>query len=222
MKASPTAIVERLQALSFEGTFNPYSERCTAFDHLHSPSIRSSILRNILECAAGTTVDALWIGRDLGHKGGRRTGLALTDDLSFEKHLARWEIETDRPTQGSYVKEQTATAIWEMLDEIPEDVFLWNVFPLHPYPAGNEFSNRAHTAKERQIGEEVLRLIFDLIQPARIVAIGNDAAKSARSLWPNAEICHVRHPSYGGQAEFRERIQDIYGFRTNERQGCLI
>ena len=88
----------------------------------------------MLDAASAVEIDAMWIGRDLGHRGGRRTGLALTDDIRFASHTKRWGIEVDRPTQGTPVGERTASIVWEMLEQIDQNVFLWNVFPLHPYP----------------------------------------------------------------------------------------
>jgi uracil-DNA glycosylase len=218
----PADVLDRIQQLKFDGAFNPYVESCIVYDRPRSPEIRSQILLSILEKATNITVDAVWIGRDLGHKGGRRTGLALTDDLTFERHLSRWHIDVERPTNGSAVKEQTATAIWDMLDQISQNIFLWNVFPLHPHPTDNQFSNRSHTAHERKAGEEVLSLICKLIKPSRIVAIGNDAANSARKLWPDMTVCKVRHPSYGGKKDFFKGIEQIYGFKSAQSQGTLF
>jgi hypothetical protein len=50
----------------------------------------SAILTQILQAAEAASVDAIWVGRDLGFRGGRRTGMALTDDVHFHDHLARW------------------------------------------------------------------------------------------------------------------------------------
>ena len=52
---------------------------------------------------ADAELDAIWVGRDLGYRGGRRTGLALTDDVYFADHLERWGLDVQRPTYGKPV-----------------------------------------------------------------------------------------------------------------------
>ena len=176
--------------------------------------IRSRVILEVLGAAREKGVEALWIGRDLGHRGGRRTGLALTDDLRFGDHFRRWGVDAERPTVGPLVAERTAAVIWEMLGRISENVFLWNVFPLHPFPPGNPFGNRAHNAAERKAGVAVLRSLLALLNPGRIVAIGNDAAKVAANLGAEIEVCAVRHPGYGGEALFREQMAALYGLKN--------
>ncbi len=75
----PREFVSTLKELKFENVFNPYVDRCVVHDLDDAPSRRATALLSLLEAATATEVDALWIGRDLGHRGGRRTGLALTD-----------------------------------------------------------------------------------------------------------------------------------------------
>jgi uracil-DNA glycosylase len=91
---------------------------------------------------------------------------------------------------------------------------LWNVFPLHPHEAGEPFSNRSHNARERAAGEDVLAELIELLAPKRIIAIGNDAARSAGRVSPNKEAIQVRHPSYGGQTEFLAQMKTLYHYRT--------
>jgi hypothetical protein len=68
----------------------------------------------MLNAAASTEIDALWIGRDLGYRGGRRTGLALTDDVHLSIHVTRWNISVQWATTGSMVAERTAAVIWSI------------------------------------------------------------------------------------------------------------
>ena len=203
-------IISSLQQLRFENTFNPYFERCPIHDVTTAPELRCDYLFEMLEQAALTNLDAIWVGRDLGYRGGRRTGLALTDDVHFFDHLARWRLDSARPTFGKPVAERTASAIWNILFQVKVPVFLWNVFPLHPFQCGAPFSNRSHSAREREAGIDVLNKIVEYVKPRRFVAIGNDAFSVLSTTFPNEDVCKVRHPSYGGQSEFIEQIKSLY------------
>ena len=212
---TPLQFVEALRDQSLENTFNPYSERCVRYDRIDAPHLRSQALRSMLERATEGEVECLWIGRDPGHRGGRRTGLAFTDDVHLHEHAERWGLSILRPTSGPIISERTAAVIWRALSRIESPVFLWNVFPLHPHRPGNPFSNRPHNAHERRIGEEFLDELIRLLRPRRLVAIGNDAAKAARRLADRREVMQVRHPSHGGQAKFLAGISKWHcGCRT--------
>lgn len=211
----PAEFVSALCALSFEDTFNPYANRCPVHDKADAPQRRAKALTGMLSAAVQVEVDSIWIGRDLGYRGGRRTGLALTDDMHMSAHAERWGVSLERPTKGQPVAERTAAVIWTVLEQIDVPVFLWNVFPLHPHERGDPFSNRAHNAHERAAGEDILAEIILLLCPKRIIAVGNDAAKSAFRVAPERETVQVRHPSYGGQTEFLGQMRTLYSCRTN-------
>ena len=210
-------ILSDLEKLSFENTFNPYFERCPVHDLLDAPELRRYYLNEMLERAACTDLDAIWIGRDLGYKGGRRTGLALTDEIHFPDHLARWGLLPKRLTCGNSVSERTATVIWDLLLQIESPVFLWNVFPIHPYEEGKPFSNRAHNSKERKAGTEILIKVIHYLKPRRIIAVGNDAFHVLSSEF-NSDWTHkVRHPSYGGQSDFEKEMRFLYKNHLSSR-----
>ncbi|VTZ51172.1 Uracil-DNA glycosylase superfamily [Methylocella tundrae] len=205
------AFVSALQSLRFENCFNPYSDRCPDCDRADAPMRRASVLSRILQAVESEGVDAIWVGRDLGYRGGRRTGLALTDDVHIGRHAARWGLAEERFTLGEAIAERTAAVIWSVLDRIDTRLFLWNVFPLHPHDNGKPFSNRPHNGKERQVGESALEQLIALARPRRIVAIGADAAAAASRVAADVPVFGVRHPSYGGQTQFLRQISDLYG-----------
>ncbi|WP_439952990.1 hypothetical protein, partial [Escherichia coli] len=85
------------------------------------------------EAALAGGVDSIWIARDLGYRGGRRTGLALTDEAHLSAHAGLYgQLPLARATRGPAMTERTATVIWQVLRDLRRPIFLWNVFPLHP------------------------------------------------------------------------------------------
>jgi uracil-DNA glycosylase len=193
-----TAFVAAVRSLSFENAFNPYTDRCAVYDKPGAPAKRWETLRGILAAAAARGVHSVWIGRDLGYRGGRRTGLALTDDVHRPMHEGTTGQGADRSSGV------------EGLDRIDLPIFLWNVFPLHPHEPGRPFTNRSHRASERAAGEHVLSELLALLRPERVIAIGGDAARSAERIVRISTV-RVRHPSYGGQADFLRQMSDLYG-----------
>jgi uracil-DNA glycosylase len=215
---TPSQFVDLLKMTKFDHVFNPYSDRCEVHDLDNAPDLRAAALLKMLRAAVKAEIDAIWIGRDLGYRGGRRTGLALTDDVHLYTHAIRWDLRVERATTGPVVAERTAAVIWTMLSQVSAPIFLWNVFPFHPHDAGNPFTNRAHTRRERASGEEFLAELIRMLGPRRLVAIGNDAAQTAKRFAGRVEVINVRHPSYGGQADFLRQIECLYDVRPELRR----
>lgn len=213
MKADCTAIddfVVRIAALKFDGVFNPYTERCGWHDRPNAPAIRRRNLKTVLTAALKCGVDSVWVARDLGYRGGRRTGLALTDEVHLTAHADLFRSQPlARATKGSPVGERTATVIWTVLRNLQRPIFLWNVFPLHPHDPGDPMSNRCHTREEREASRPLLTWLLHTLGPKSVVAIGRDAHAALSDFGIAAYA--VRHPSYGGQAEFLSGIHKIYG-----------
>ena len=203
---TPSQFLSDLRATRFECAFNPFADRCAVHDWAKAPETRAKILLGLLTAAERRGTRSLWLGRDFGWRGGRRSGLAFTDDAHFLEHLARFGLKIARPTQGPPMAERTAAALWDALRGSDETFFLWNVFPLHPHKPGAPFSNRAHNAAERTAGEAILCALIGLLRPARILAVGRDAERAAARLAPGLERVALRHPSFGGEARFRAQI----------------
>ncbi len=195
--------------------FNPYADLCEKFDLENANEIRSQNLTQVLENFSHSQVDSIWIGRDLGHRGGRRTGLALTDEANLVSASQVWRVELTQATKGDILVERTAANIWRVMKSIDENIFMWNVFPFHPHENGRPFTNRSHTARERETGMEFLRELITLLKPGKLVAIGNDAFQSAVRIYPKNVVHKIRHPSYGGERQFTFQIKELY--RTDSR-----
>jgi uracil-DNA glycosylase len=201
--------IGRLSQISFPDVFNPYRDLCNEHDHSESPAIRRLNLQRYIEATLARNADSLWLGRDCGYRGGRRTGIALTDELqleTLERHFGFAGIS--KATVGMPVKERTATEVWKIIQEVNASVFLWNVFPFHPYETGNPMSNRRHTAREFNACKDFLCSLIDWLRPKRILALGADAYKAVLHVGFKASL--VRHPSYGGHIEFAEAVRVLY------------
>ena len=207
---TPNTFVEAVSALSLPNTFNPYRDLCPIHDQPDAAARRQANLRRCLEAALDACADTMWVARDLGYRGGRRTGVPLTDEahLSEAAKLFRLVDDLDRATRGPAVAERTATITWKMLTAVGRPVVLWNVFPLHPHEPDDPMSNRCHRRAERAQTWPLLEALVDMINPTLIVAIGRDAGTALSGLEIPVET--VRHPSYGGQADFIAGIRSIY------------
>lgn len=206
---TPKSFVAALAATRLPSVFNPYSDVCPVHDREDAAALRRRNLERFLDAALDTHVDTMWIARDLGYRGGRRTGVPLTDEIHLEHAGALLGgIALDRATQGPVVAERTAAVVWRVLGTIGVPAVLWNVFPLHPHGSDDPFSNRCHTRAEREATAPLLHALIALIKPKQIVAIGRDAQLALDGL--NVPIIPVRHPSYGGQTDFINGLYDLY------------
>ena len=212
---TPSQFVSALEAMSLPSVFNPWRDRCPVHDVADAPARRRQNLESFLEAAIRAQVRTMWIARDLGYRGGRRTGVPLTDEV----HLAAagsllGGVSLDRATDGPPMAERTAAIIWRVLGRIGAPVILWNVFPFHPHDNDDPMSNRCHTRLEREETWPLLEALIEMVQPTRIVAIGRDADLALSEL--GVETSAVRHPSYGGQAEFISGMYDLYGVAPDQ------
>ncbi|MGC4407319.1 uracil-DNA glycosylase [Rhizobium rosettiformans] len=213
--------IERLADVRFDNCFNPYADRCATYDVEFAPEIRRENLYSILKVLTSMSTVDLWVGRDLGYRGGRRTGIALTDERSlslYADHLGLSELH--RATIGEPVKERTAANIFRIISSVNVSILTWNVFPFHPFERGNSFSNRQHTKQEAVTGFSFLEEIADIVNVRNIVAIGNDAALWAERLGRTTH--RVRHPSYGGQTEFLEQMHGLYGISSLDQEQLTL
>jgi len=218
MSARVKRLVEQLAAIDLDNVFNPYADVCRAHDDTESPLIRRKNLEHYINGALAKNTSTAWIGRDLGYRGGRRTGLPLTDEARLETFSESFDAKcVKKATTTEAVAERTAAEIWRVLSELEVPPFLWNAFPLHPHEPNEQLSNRCHSRKEFLACSHILSELIEIFQFKKIYALGNDAARALEPL--DVEVVCIRHPSYGGQTEFRRQMAMEYHLR--ERQAEL-
>jgi hypothetical protein len=198
-------IIDTLKGLNIENVFNPYIHNCKVHDHSKSKEIREKNLYTYLFYHLSQSSEMIWVGRDLGYRGGRRTGIPLTD----EKQLSTFNDSLEagkflKATKTDLTVERTASEVWKLLPHFSSLPFLWNVFPFHPYEEDDPMSNRNHTKQEFAKSKCVLETILEIYDFKYYFALGRDAYAALDEM--GLKPIYVRHPSYGGQFEFRKTI----------------
>jgi hypothetical protein len=220
---TPQSFVAALAETRLPSVFNPYWETCCVHDRPDAADVRRRNLVRCLEAALDARADTIWIARDLGYRGGRRTGVPLTDEIHLVQASALMGgIQLERATLGPVIAERTAAIVWRVLSRIRQPVVLWNIFPLHPHEVDDSLSNRCHTRAEREATWPWLTALIAMIRPTRIVAIGRDAGMALAKI--NIPVHIVRHPSYGGQADFIAGLDAIYDIAEDAvaEDSCLL
>ena len=218
---TPSRFVAHLAEMRLPAVFNPYVDICDVHDRSNAARLRKRNILQFLEAALEARVDTIWVARDLGYRGGRRTGVPMTDDVHLESAgRMLGGVELQRATKGPVVAERTAAVVWRVLSDIKEPVVLWNVFPFHPHELDDPFSNRCHTASERQLTLPLLSMLVEMFRPRQLVAIGRDAEGALQDF--EVPVACVRHPSYGGQSEFISSIYAMYGVKPVHAQAELV
>jgi len=218
---SPKSFVASLAEIQLAGVFNPYWDRCEVHDLADAAAKRRRNLRSYLAAIETMGSDTIWMGRDLGYRGGRRTGVALTDELNLPSLATSYPGATpSKATKGPVVAERTAAEIWAVLNRLTRRPLLWNVFPFHPHEPQSPMSNRRFTKSELETVNELNRELVAWLKIRRIICIGQDAASYAATLGVDVEC--VRHPSYGGVKDFRAGISKIYGAQLKGAEAAQV
>lgn len=210
---SARAMAAALAGIQLDNVFNPYADVCGVHDALNSPKIRLKNLEAYFSQAITFGPRTAWIGRDLGYRGGRRTGLPLTDEAHLPSFSSAFNVPSaKKATVTAPVAERTAAEIWRVIMSLDEPPFLWNAFPFHPHESDSPLNNRCHTKKEFQACEDLLAELMGMFNFERIYVLGNDAGRAMERL--GLSFTYIRHPSYGGQTEFRRQMNVEYGERS--------
>lgn len=202
--------------------FNPWFEVDKENDiDKTSPEKRMFNLKCYLE--ERTNAEYLLLAEALGYQGGHFTGIPMTSERIILGHKTDQGIVPDHVCHSQLYRtsnknkhkygfnEPTATIVWGKL--IAErlntrNFVLWNAFPWHPYKNSKGLlSNRTPTNKEMIEGAPVLEAFLQAFDFKKIIALGNKAEASLRTIGIKTE--KVRHPAMGGAELFRKQFLKI-------------
>lgn len=170
-----------------------------------------------------THAEYLLLAEALGYQGGHFTGIPMTSERIILGHKTNQGIlpghvcdsqlyrTSNKKKHEDGFNEPTATIVWGKLirEEMDTRNFvLWNAFPWHPYKNSKGLlSNRTPTNNEMIEGAPVLEALLQAFDFKKIIALGNKADASLKTLGIKAQ--KVRHPAMGGAELFREQFLNI-------------
>lgn len=200
------AFVEQLAAV-------PSTASATNFYAANSRGgeVRRHNLATYLVEMANRCPRALLVGEAPGYRGTRVTGVPFASErvlLEGIPPLAFLGVNRGYrapPAGRTWTSEQTSTIVWQVLSQYRFLPLLWATFPFHPHAPGDRNSNRKPTALELAQGRPFLESLLDTWKINRVVAVGNVAERSLRSLGVT-EVQRIRHPARGGKQQFAEGI----------------
>lgn len=203
--------VNLLREVKKHDLFNPYYDECETFDNMESAFVRRGNLANYFKIMLPKT-DSILVGEAPGHLGARKTGIAFSDEFHFQqinKLLGtNLRIATNNIFPNMFVKENSASFIWDILSNLEKPPFLWNIIPFHPFNYPNSLTNRTPKNTDYQISKKVIDYFFEHFKFDRIFAVGQTANKYLKRLGLSPKL--LRHPSYGGSSIFKEQIFEYF------------
>ncbi len=199
--------------------FNPWVDSDPENDiDKTAPAKRLSNLKSYL--TERTQADYLLLAEALGYQGGHFTGIAMTSeriilgnksDLGiFPTHVCHSILHrtSNQRKHKDGFNEPTASIVWQKLiaEKLDTRNFIfWNAFPWHPYKSADSIlSNRTPSPSELKEGEGVLRALMHSLNFKKIIALGNKADATLKTL--GIPAVKVRHPAMGGAELFREQF----------------
>lgn len=225
--------IDRLSAYHANQVFNPWGDYDAAYDcGAEAPQLRRNNLKAYLLPRLGKA-SYIIVAEAVGYQGGRFSGIAITCERMLMNLHGRIKADQIIPQGESYAQrtsnpdgsgilkeiqrskgfnEPTDTVVWSALTENhinTYDVLLWNIFPFHPYKAGEPLSNRTPAKEELDEGWHFTEELLRLNGKCQLFAVGQKAANTL--LTYNVNAIALRHPANGGTEKYRQGFAAAVG-----------
>ncbi|MGH1461093.1 MAG: uracil-DNA glycosylase [Neptuniibacter sp.] len=153
----------------------------------------------------------LLVGEAPGFKGCRLTGIPFSSGNIFSE-IAHPFLQQLKPViQLDQIEaENTAAIVWRHLLNHQTVPLFWNSFPFHPHPSRIQKKNRAPNKAEIDEGAEYLNILVSAYKPDVMAGLGRKGMESVKRVLPDETIAYIRHPSYGGKADFCKGIDTLF------------
>lgn len=180
----------------------------------HESEIRNQNLYIYLTRMQKLTPTILLVGEAPGYKGCKLTGIPFTSEkiLIKDYYFDVLGEEQGYKHVNSIDKLQTevsAFVVWNELNKYKELPVMWNIYPFHPFHFPNQNQNRKPSSAEIKIGKEIFIEFLNLFDIKKIGAVGKVSESGIRKLKLDIEIKYIRHPSYGGQTQFKKGLWEL-------------
>lgn len=190
--------------------FNQYRQN-DEYDLAGAAELRLHNLESYIS-SLGRKPHALLVGEAAGWRGCRFSGVPFTS----EHQLVRLSIpcagqQTSKNTTPR--KEGTATSFWNAALRFREVILVWNALPFHPHQPGKKLSNRRPKTRELEEHRDILERVVEMLEPVRVIAVGNVADASLARLRAGGKHEKVIHPSHGRARLFRSQLAARLGRR---------
>jgi len=174
-------------------------------------SVRLANLKRYFSQVMVGNPKVLLVGEAPGYQGTYRTGVPFCSEAIMLGPINKFGLFGGEASGYQRVyqderlwKEPSATIVQRTIEELEAPPLIWATFPLHPYKAGLEMSNRAPNPAEVKLGAEILQEIIAIAHPEKILAVGNIAEKCLQDM--GIKATKVRHPSHGGATQFHDQL----------------
>ncbi len=168
--------------------------------------IRKHNLELYLEQMKLSKSKLMLLGEAPGYKGCRLTGVPFTSENILANH-SYFQDNDYKFINENLEKEQSATIVWNVLQEFENKPLIWNIFPFHPYDGKNYNTNRTPNENELEFGKEYLLKLLEIFKIDTIAAVGRKPESKLKGI--NIKSQYVRHPANGGKSKFIEGINNI-------------